>query len=77
MQTPELAEMIDGALGEDSQFHQSFGYYAQGVGPDTALLPQGWLDRVHRVQNAATNGRVGYCLDLLGPVHVKSCCGPR
>ena len=28
------------------------------------MLPQGWIDRVHRVQSAATNQRVGYCLDL-------------
>mgnify|MGYP000535331977 CR=1 FL=1 len=25
--------------------------------------PAGWLDRVHRLQNANTKGRVGYCLD--------------
>jgi hypothetical protein len=28
------------------------------------LLPEGWIKRVHRVQSAATNQRVGYCLDL-------------
>lgn len=64
LQAPELADRIDGALGEGSQFHETYGYYAQGVGPDTALLPEGWLQRVHRVQSAATEGRVGYCLDL-------------
>jgi hypothetical protein len=31
LQAPELADKIDGAIGEGSQFHQSFGYYAQGV----------------------------------------------
>jgi hypothetical protein len=25
------SEMVDGALGEDSMFHSTFGYYAQGV----------------------------------------------
>lgn len=65
LNAPELAEKIEGALGEGSQFHETYGYYAQGVGPDTALLPSGWLQRVHRVQNAATNDRVGYCLDVL------------
>lgn len=64
LQAPELADKIDGAIGEGSQFHELHGYYAQGVGPDTAILPAGWLDRVHRVQNSNTNGRVGYCLDL-------------
>jgi len=64
LQAPELAERIEGAIGEGSQFHQTYGYYAQGVGPETALLPRGWMSRVHRIQSAATNDRVGYCLDL-------------
>lgn len=65
LSAPELADKIEGALGEGSQFHETFGYYAQGVGPETAVLPDGWLNRVHRVQNAATNDRIGYCLDVI------------
>ncbi|WP_399685035.1 DUF6036 family nucleotidyltransferase [Xenophilus sp.] len=65
LQAPELAERIDGAIGEGSQFHQTHGYYAQGVGPETATLPTNWMQRVHRVQNANTGGRLGYCLDVL------------
>lgn len=65
LRAPELADKIDGAIGESSQFHETYGYYAQGVGPNTALLPRDWWNRVHRVQNDNTNGRVGYCLDLL------------
>jgi len=64
LQAPEQAERIEGAIGEGSRFHQTYGYYAQGVGPETALLPRGWMSRVHRIQSAATNDRVGYCLDL-------------
>jgi hypothetical protein len=30
---PELAGLIDGAIGELSPFEENFGYYAQGVGP--------------------------------------------
>lgn len=62
---PGLADKIDGAIGEGSQFHQTYGYYAQGVGPETAALPQDWMQRVHRVQNSNTQGRIGYCLDVL------------
>lgn len=65
LQAPELAEKIEGAIGEGSQFHETYGYYAQGVGPETASLPADWIHRVHRVQNAATGDRVGYCLDVL------------
>lgn len=61
---PELAEKIDGAIGEGSQFHDTYGYYAQGVGPETAILPRDWQTRVHRVQNENTNGRIGYYLDV-------------
>ena len=75
LQAPELADRIDGALGEGSQFHETYGYYAQGVGPDTALLPSGWLQRVHRVQSAATDGRVGYCLDLVDLFLSKAAAG--
>jgi hypothetical protein len=64
LNAPELADKIEGAIGEGSDFHQTHGYYAQGVGPETAVLPTGWIQRVHRVQSAATNDRVGYCLDV-------------
>jgi hypothetical protein len=63
LNAPELADRIDGAIGEGSRFHELHGYYAQGVGPETAILAEGWMNRLHRVQNHNTNGRVGYCLD--------------
>lgn len=72
---PELADRIDGAIGEGSQFHAKFGYYAQGVGPETAILPADWQSRVHRVQNENTNGRVGYCLDLVDLFLSKAAAG--
>ncbi len=75
LQAPELAEKIEGALGEGSQFHDTYGYYAQGVGPETALLPFGWMSRVHRIQNAATNDRVGYCLDTVDIFLSKAAAG--
>ncbi|MFN9449820.1 MAG: DUF6036 family nucleotidyltransferase [Rubrivivax sp.] len=65
LQAPELADLIDGAIGEGSNFHKTYGYYAQGVGPETATLPGNWMTRVHRLQNGNTRDRVGYCLDVL------------
>ena len=61
----DKSDAIDGALGEGSKFHETFGYYAQGVGSNTACLPQGWEGRLQRIQNEGTNGRVGYCLDVI------------
>ncbi len=57
------AQDIDGAIGEGSAFHDEFGYYAQGVGPETAILPASWRSRVHRIQNENTRGIRALCLD--------------
>lgn len=46
---PDRAADIDGALGDGSQFHRSFGYYAHGVGPETAKAPAGWEERLVRI----------------------------
>jgi len=75
LRAPELAEKIEGALGEGSQFHDTYGYYAQGVGPEAAVLPAGWMERVHRVQGEGTNGRVGYCLDVADLFMSKAAAG--
>lgn len=72
---PDLADKIDGAIGEGSRFHETHGYYAQGVSPQTAILPGEWLNRVHRVQNANTNDRIGYCLDLVDLFLSKAAAG--
>jgi len=61
---PERADLIDGAIGEGSHFHEQFGYYAQGVGENTATLPKGWRDRLVRVKNANTGGTEGLCLEV-------------
>ena len=61
---PELADRIDGAIGEGSPFHQTHGYYAQGVGPDTATLPKNWQKRLVRIENPNTGGFAGLCLEV-------------
>ena len=61
---PEQADVIDGAIGEGSRFHQEFGYYAQGVGEHTAVLPRGWRDRLVPICNPNTNNVVGLCLEV-------------
>jgi hypothetical protein len=61
--SPELADKVDGAIGEASKFHEQFGYYAQGVAPDTAKLPRGWQRRLVRVENSNTGGYAGLCLE--------------
>lgn len=41
-----MADLIDGSIGEASMFHDTFGYYAQGVVESTARLPDGWQARL-------------------------------
>ena len=59
----KLSDLIDGSIGEESPFHTLFGYYAQGVGPDTAILPSGWQARLVKIQNENTDLKIGYCLE--------------
>ncbi|HKC53409.1 MAG TPA: DUF6036 family nucleotidyltransferase [Burkholderiales bacterium] len=61
---PELADEVDGAIGEGSRFHEQYGYYAQGVAPDTATLPRGWQRRLVRIENSNTGGHAGLCLEV-------------
>ena len=61
---PELSIVIDGAIGELSIFHSTFGYYAHGVGEETAILPLGWEGRLVKVENENTFGAIGWCLEV-------------
>ena len=61
---PELSDLIDGSIGEGSAFHELYGYYAQGVGEETAVLPRGWRERLVRISNPNTLGVAGLCLEV-------------
>jgi len=56
-QTAErIADEIDGVLGHSSQFDDTYGYYCDGVGPDTAILPVDWLSRSKHYSSPSTGG---------------------
>lgn len=59
----EKSDVVDMYIGEDSRFHLEFGYYAQGVNVEVAVLPAGWRDRVVELESDATEGATGHCLD--------------
>lgn len=60
--TDEKAMSVNGALGEGTQFHSSFGYYAEGVSLQSLpRLPRGWVDRAIRVSTPNTTGVAGWC----------------
>ena len=58
------ADLIDGSIGELSMFQEEFGYYAQGVTPDTAVLPSGWRRRLVSYESPATSGVRALCLEI-------------
>jgi hypothetical protein len=51
------------AIGQDSPFHQSFGYYADPVEEATTKLPRGWKSRLVRLPEGESGGVRGLCLD--------------
>jgi len=62
--SPERSIVIDGAIGEMSMFHDTFGYFAHGVDQTTASLPTGWQDRLVKVETPFMTGAVGWCLEV-------------
>ncbi len=54
---------IEGALGQGSQFHETYGYYADGVDVTTAIAPDGWRERLVTYQTRASEPGRGLCLE--------------
>jgi hypothetical protein len=40
-----IADELDASLGQSSPFDETYGYYCDGVGPQTAILPSDWRNR--------------------------------
>jgi hypothetical protein len=59
---PDRGEWLN-AIGQDSQFHQTFGYYADPVDMKTAILPKGWQGRLVNLPPGDTEGVTGLCLE--------------
>jgi hypothetical protein len=59
----ERSELIDATIGEGSPFQREFGYYAHGVDETTAVLPDGWNDRLILVSGQNTRFVRGWCLE--------------
>ena len=76
---PQRADEIDGAIGEGSRFYETYGYYAHGVGPETAVAPAGWEGRLVRLELPAIRSREGtviaWCLEVHDLVLAKLAAG--
>ena len=58
-----MSDMIDGALGQQSHFERTFGFYVDGVSPTTARVAPDWREWLIPVCNANTNGATRWCLE--------------
>jgi hypothetical protein len=57
------AELIDGAIGELSPFHDEFSIYGQGVSLSTATLPTGWEERLTSFDDPEAGESKAVCLE--------------
>jgi hypothetical protein len=77
--TAHLADIIEGVAGEFSSYEQLHGFSIDGVDLTTSALPEGWRDRLVKVQNANTAGPeggpwfTGWCLDKEDLCAAKLC----
>ncbi|MEX1357376.1 MAG: DUF6036 family nucleotidyltransferase [Gaiellaceae bacterium] len=76
---PERAAEIDRAIGDGSPFHETWGYYAHGVGPETAIAPAGWEQRLIKMELPPISRKletvVAWCLEPHDLVLAKLAAG--
>ncbi|MFC0457881.1 hypothetical protein ACFFGR_15175, partial [Arthrobacter liuii] len=58
-----LSDQLSFDVGEWSEFHATYGFYIEGAGKRTAILPPDWEYRLVGVRSEATNNATGLCLD--------------
>jgi len=76
---PDRSAEIDGAIGDGSRFHQTYAYYAHGVGPETVVGPAGWEGRLVplEVRTALNKDRTvtAWCLEVHDLILAKLAAG--
>lgn len=76
---PNRADEIDGSLGDGSRFHETYGYYAHGVGPETPIAPAGWEQRLLKLEvpvgARSSNTATAWCLEAHDLVLAKLAAG--
>lgn len=76
---PTKADLIDAMIGDGSRFHETFGYYAHGVSPETACAPAGWQDRLARcpipARVSSSRSAVALCMEAHDLVLAKCAAG--
>ena len=60
-------------IGRDSKFHETHGYYADGVGPKTAIMPADWKTRAEARNVPGAPGVVLWVPDMNDVALAKLC----
>lgn len=60
-----MSDLIERTIGEGTAFEGMFGYYARGVGQDTAILPYDWRLRARTVSLPRAPGITCICPDVV------------
>ncbi len=63
LEKPEKSEMLN-VIGYRSLFQTTHGFYIDGVGPNTAVLPEGWGKRLVKITNKNTDDAIGWCIEV-------------
>ena len=58
------SDLTDSTIGERSPFQRAFGYYAHGVDETTAILQQGWRERLILATGENTRFVRGWWLEI-------------
>ena len=78
---PEKADEIEASLGDGSMFQRTYGYYAHGVGPETAKAPSGWEARLVEIEvpprPGSESGASARCLEANDLVLAKCARGDQ
>src|SRR5919198_4095329 len=73
------ADAIDAEIGDGSQFHATYGYYAHAVGPETLTAPAGWMNRLVKVEVSRGQRKqqrvVAWCLSTVDLLLAKLAAG--
>jgi hypothetical protein len=71
----QKSDAVDGAIGEESPFHETHGIYGQGVSISTAILPSGWEERLIAFDSHEAGRSKAVCLDVYDLVASKLAAG--
>ena len=71
----EKINLVDGCLGELSNFHDTFGYWVHDVPIDESRFPHRWRDRLVKIEDEYLDGKIGYILSPPDLAVVKLAAG--